>query len=135
METLLSGFQALLPWLPGGLWCAWWLFAVNWKKLHPLLLAGGWIPVLLLTWTVALAWSRINPTPCSLFGLTLPAFWWQLGACLALTLVALLCGWLQGKIGCTPAEVPIESIGHPHPVHHDSDTLVLSAHSHAHHSK
>ena len=54
--------QALLPWLPGGLWCAWWLWCVNWKHAWPVLARGGWIVVVLLTFVSALAWSGIFPS-------------------------------------------------------------------------
>jgi hypothetical protein len=72
----------------------------------------------LLVLVSALAWSRISPT-VAVFGLTLPTFWGQVGACTALVLVALFCGFLQGRWGLTPAEVsfdppPAEDGHHAH---------------------
>jgi hypothetical protein len=107
--------QALLPWLPGGLWCAWWLWCVNWKHAWPVLARGGWIVVVLLTFVSALAWSGIFPSECRCLGFPLVNFWWQLGACTTLVLVALFCGWAQGRLGLTPAEVDFDP-----PEHHDA---------------
>ena len=40
LARLIAVLQALIP---GGLWCAWWLWGVNWKKTWPVLysLHGG----------------------------------------------------------------------------------------------
>jgi hypothetical protein len=105
----------LLPWLPFALWCAWWLWCVNWKHAWPVLAHGAWVPVALLVLVAALAWSRIAPSAISLGLFTLPNFWWQLLAVTALVLVALLCGFIQGKLGWTPAEVDF----HPASTDHD----------------
>src|SRR4051794_25557032 len=88
-----SLFRLLLPWLPGGLWCAWWLWCVNWKRAWPVLARGGWLVVVLLTLVSALAWSAISPSSCRCLGFPLGNYWWQLGACTSLALVALFCGW------------------------------------------
>jgi hypothetical protein len=104
--------RALLPWLPGGLWCAWWLWCVNWKHAWPVLARGGWIVVVLLTFVSALAWSGVFPSSCDRLGFPLVNFWWQLGACTTLALVALFCGWLQGRLGLTPAEVTFDPVEH-----------------------
>jgi hypothetical protein len=110
--------RALLPWLPLGVWCAWWLWCVNWKRAFPVLAKGGWVPVVLLVFTSALAWSGVSPS--KYYGM--PNFWWQLVACTALALVALLCGWLQGRFNWTPAEVsfdpPADHGDHGHHAHH-----------------
>lgn len=119
---LLSVLQTALPWLPAGLWCAWWLWCVDWKQAWPVLANGGWVPVVLLTFVSALAWSQIFPTTCRCLGFPMPNFWWQLGSCTALVLVALLCGWLQERLGWTPAPVTFDP-----PEHHDH------GHAHAHH--
>jgi hypothetical protein len=89
-------------------WCAWWLWAVNWKKAWPVLAQGGWAPVVLLSVVVALVWSRISPAPCDCLGVTLPNFLWQLGAVGGLVALALFFGWLQGKLGWGPPDVSYE---------------------------
>jgi hypothetical protein len=104
--------QAGLPWLPGGLWCAWFLWGVNWKHAWGVLASGGWVGVVLLTFLGALAWSAVFPRP------TLN-FWWHLGACSALAVAALFCGWLQGRLGWAPAEVSFDPpADHGHGHHH-----------------
>jgi hypothetical protein len=114
--------QAALPWLPGGLWCAWFLWGVNWKNAWGVLASGGWVGVVLLTFLSALSWSAIFPGPRTVFGVGVPTFWWHLGACSALAVTALFCGWLQDRLGWTPAEVsfdpPADHGHHGHGHHH-----------------
>ena len=134
-ETIPWLLGVLLALLPGGLWCAWWLWAVNWKKAWPVLAEGGWVPVVLLTLVSALAWSQIFPASCGCLGFPIPNFWWQLGSCAALACVALFCGWLQGRLGWGPADVSFEPPaghhGHAHgPGHHGHG---LQDHGHGHH--
>ena len=57
----------------------------------------------------ALAWSQMVQADCKCLGfLTVPNFWWQLGELALLAAVALFCGWLQGLLGWTPAEIDLE---------------------------
>jgi hypothetical protein len=119
---LLALGQALLPLLPVLLWCAWWLWAVNWKKAWPVLAAGAWVPVVLLVFLVSLAWSRVSREACDCLGfVTISTFWWRLGVVGGLTALALFCGWLQGVLGWTPREVsfdpPAPTQGHGHHGH------------------
>jgi hypothetical protein len=121
-EWLSRLFAVLLALLPGGLWCAWWLWAVNWRKTWPVLARGAWLPVVLLMLVVAAVWSRLSPEPCSCLGIvTIPTFWWHLGGVGALAAVALFCGWLQGYFGWEPAEIDLEPPAHGH------------GHAHGHH--
>jgi hypothetical protein len=115
-----------LAWLPGVLfpllllvlWCAWWLGCVNWKNAWPVLAEGGWMPVVLLMLMVALGWSRISRSTCNCLGFPIANFFWQLLGVTGITLLALLCGWLQSRLGWTPAEVsfepPPQEHGHGH---------------------
>src|SRR5437763_1131546 len=81
----------------------------------PVLAEGAWVPVVLLMLVGALAWSRISPGPCTCLGfVTLPNFWWQLGAVGGLVALALFCGWLQGLLGWAPEEVNLEPPSAPH---------------------
>lgn len=107
-------WQWVLPLLPLVAWCAWWLWCVNWEKAWPALARGGWIVVALLGLVLALVASVLSTGK----GWN---FWWHLGAVTALILVALLCGWLQGKLGWTPGPVtlyPVHDHGHGQPHHH-----------------
>jgi hypothetical protein len=120
LGRVMSVLQALIP---GGLWCAWWLWGVNWKKAWPVLARGGWAPVVLLMAVATLAWSRMQPEPYSGLGfVVIPNVWWQLISVCALTATALFCGWVQGHFGWTPQEINLEP-----PAHADH------GHDHAHH--
>jgi hypothetical protein len=115
--------RVLLALLSVGLWVVWWLWAVNWNKLWPVLARGGWAPVVLLVLVLSAAWSRITPDDPDYppFNV-LPPFGRQLAAAAALAGLALFCGWLQGRLGWAPAEVAVEPAataadGHG-PAHH-----------------
>ncbi len=133
----------LLALLPGGLWCVWFLWGVNWKKLAPVLMGGAWAAVVLLMLVAASAWSRIMPADHLLFDLVpIPNFWWQLGYVTALVLVALFCGWLQGVFGWTPREIDLEppayghhdhGHGHDHGGHAGPARTHAEQHGHGHH--
>ena len=75
---------------------------------------------MLLTFLSALAWSRVFPRSLSVAGFTITNFWWHLGASIALVLVALFCGWLQGRLGWAPGEVSFDppATDHGHHGHH-----------------
>lgn len=100
-------------------WMTWWLFGVNWSKAWPMLAAGAWAPLVLLIVASALGWSQLFPRDAVWFGfLRLPNFWWQLVAVACFVALALFCGWLQGYLRWTPAEISVEpapaSPGHGH---------------------
>ena len=119
--TLRPYFLALL--LPG-LWCAWWLWGVNWIKLWPTLAKGAWLPVVLLAVMAAVVWAQVQPSQCDCLGfVTLPNGWWQVGTVALLLALALFCGWLQGYFGWMPEEISVE----PPTLEHDH------GHAHAHH--
>ena len=105
-------------------WVGWWLWAVNWVHAWDWLRRGAWVAVVLLVIIAALVWSQIAPSSLNLGFTRVPNFWWQLGGTSLLAGIALFCGWLQGVMGCMPADVPIypggatadDTHGHEHPV-------------------
>jgi hypothetical protein len=105
-------------------WVAWWLCGVNWSKAWPVLARGAWAPVVLLLLISALVWSRIAPSECACLGfVTVPNFWWQLGAVGLLASITLFCGWLQGIFQWAPPEISLDppvhaDHGHAHGEHH-----------------
>ncbi|HVS37435.1 MAG TPA: hypothetical protein VMS17_17870 [Gemmataceae bacterium] len=108
--------------LPLVVWVVVWLWAVNWKRMWPVLAQGAWAPAVLLIVMAAVVWSRLDPLPCSCLGaVTLPNFVWQLAALCGLAALALFCGWLQGRLGWHPAEIsvePPETADDGHAAHH-----------------
>jgi hypothetical protein len=102
------------------LWVVWWLLGVNWKRGWEYLAQGAWAPLALLVVLAALTWSRMAPASCDCLGfVTVPNFWWQLGYVGMLVALALFCGWLQGVLHWTPAEVNLEPPAHAHGEHGD----------------
>jgi hypothetical protein len=120
-----DGVYDVLLWvIPALLWVVFWVWAVDWRKLWPLLGQGGWAPLVLLMVAVALAWSQLDPSTSVRLGFPVPNFWWQLAVVAFLVATALFCGWLQGSFGWAPPEVELEPPGAPGQHH---------AHGHGHH--
>jgi len=131
-STLLELFQVVLSlaaellllfsrWILAILWIAWWLFAVDWRKLWPALAAGAWAPFVLLGLLAAIAWTAISPEPLFLGGFTFASFLWKLTAVSLLLAVALFCGWLQLHYRWHPPEMELEpppAESHGHDEHH-----------------
>lgn len=110
---------------------AWCLWGINWQRAWPYLARGAWVPLTLLLILVALVWSQLFPSPCSCLAIvTVPNFWWQLGAVAALAAFALFCGWLQGVFGWTPPEIALEP---PTPAHGHDHAHGHGAQAGAHH--
>lgn len=109
--------------LPGGLFTVWCLFGVNWRRAWPVLAAGGWLPLVLITTFAGAVWALVWPSTALVSGiLRVPNGVWQVGAAFVLLCVALFCGWLQDHYGWTPIEINLE----PPPISHD--------HGHDHHA-
>ncbi len=99
-----SLFWLALPWLPLIAWVAYWLFAVNWVKLRSVLLAGGWIGVLLIGLVMILVWGSVAPPDTAdgmhhLFGLRLSNFVGKTVYVTGLFSIMFLCGAVQ-LTGC-----------------------------------
>ena len=109
-QLLAPLIQSAVSWLLLLVWIAWWLWAVNWKKVWPVLAQGGWMVVALLIVVAALVWSEMAPNTGYVFGglLVGSAFLRHLILVSILALVALACGWLQGMLGWEPAEIDLE---------------------------
>jgi hypothetical protein len=122
-KLLAPVWHFLLAWLLLVVWIIWWLWGVNWRKAWPVLAEGAWLPVVLLMIVGALAWAEMAPSDCTCLVLvTVPNFWWQLGAVGLLMAVTLFCGWLQGVMDWTPEEISLEP-----------PLAVAGAHGHGHH--
>lgn len=101
-------------------WLAVALCGINWKKMWPVLATGAWAPGVLLLLISAVVWASLVPEPCTCLGfMTVPNFWWQLGAVGLVAALTLVCGWLQGVLGWTPPEIDLTPPppGHGHDLH------------------
>lgn len=92
---------ALTPWLPLIAWCVFWLFGVNWRKLHVTLARGGWIPVILIGLVAVLVWGLIAPPTGDVndFGWPVSNFVGKTVYVAGLLCIMLVCGAVQGT-GC-----------------------------------
>jgi hypothetical protein len=111
----------LIALLPAALWCAWWLWCVDWKKLWPVLASGAWVPAVLFVAMGGAVWTQLDPRDLTWPGYYVPSLAWHLAGALLLAAVAMLCGWLQGVLAWAPPEFPV----HPVPA--------LHGHDHGHH--
>jgi hypothetical protein len=124
-QKLGDSMSGLAPYVPllllGVVWVAWWLWAVNWKKLWMALAKGAWMPILLLAVIASLAWTQLQPSDCTCLGFTtMPNGCWQSMIVAAVLLSALFCGWLQDYFHWTPHDIRLEPAphGHGHHGHH-----------------
>jgi hypothetical protein len=110
-QWLARACEIALQLLPIFLWIAWWLWAVNWQKTWPVLAQGAWIGVVLLVLLISMVWSHIDPDPWTIKGIgSAPSRWACLGCVSAWAALALFCGWLQGVLNFTPAEIELEPV-------------------------
>lgn len=100
-SLLIVLLQTLIPWTPLIAWVAFWLFAVNWRQLYPVLAKGGMIAVLLIGLMAVLVWSMIAPDPAEhvLFGLHVSNAVGKIVYVTGLIVIAFLCGSVQ-LTGC-----------------------------------
>jgi hypothetical protein len=102
-ELLVVLVWSLAPWTPLLAWVAFWLLAVNWRKLSPVLIQGGWVGVALILLVAVLVWSSIAPPAAGkhfLLGLQLDNFYGKFVYVSGLAVIALLCGTAQNAGVC-----------------------------------
>lgn len=115
----------LLPWIALAAWVLYWLCAVNWKKLYPVLIPQfGWIGVVLLGFVTVLVWATIAPPETGfhyILGLKLSNLVGKTVYVVILFCIAGLCGAVQlsGSLGdcCVPPDQDEEEEVHLS-VHH-----------------
>lgn len=102
-EFLAVLVQALAPWTPLLAWIAFWLLAVNWKQLYPILMKGGLIAVVLTALMAVLVWSSIAPPEAGshrLYGLEVNNLVGKTVYVTGLVVIAMLCGSVQLSGAC-----------------------------------
>lgn len=144
LQLALSLGGLLVPFLPLIAWVAFWLFAVNWRKLSTVLRQGGWTGVALISFVTILVWGLVAPPADGahhILGLTLSNYYGKLVYVTTLVCIMLLCGSVQlsGAFDCcvTFAEAPADDYGdhgHGHGDHgHGHDGHGHADHGHGDH--
>jgi hypothetical protein len=98
LQVLAALGQSIVPWWPLIAWIAFWTFAVNWVKLREVLLARGWVGVMLLAVIMILVWGIVAPPAGGshhLLGLNVSNFVGKLMYVTGLLVIMLLCGSVQ----------------------------------------
>ena len=97
-----------------GVWCLFWLLAVDWTRLRHLIVRGGWAPLLLMAVVTVLTWEMIDPLPDGgrrLLGLTITAGYLDKFVYVTGLLVAMfLCGTMQLAGCCGIGEAAAEEV-------------------------
>ncbi|TWT56711.1 hypothetical protein KOR42_00650 [Thalassoglobus neptunius] len=86
------------PWVPLLAWIAFWLCAVNWRRLYPVLMKGGMIGVVLIGLIAMLVWSMVSFPDGGvhrLYGLEVSNMVGKMVYVTSLTVIAFLCGSVQ----------------------------------------
>ena len=102
-ELLVELVQFVAPWTPLLAWVAFWLIAVNWRVLSPILAKGGWIGVVLTGLMAILVWGVIAEPEGGfhyLYGLKVHNFTGKTIYVTSLFTIAALCGAAQLSGGC-----------------------------------
>ncbi len=138
-ELLLVSGSGIYPYLPLLAWIAFWLFAVNWEKLHQVFWSGGWVGIALLVISAVFVWGVVAPpeTTHNILGLEVSNFIGKFLKVGALVVIAFLCGTVQlsGACGCCvrfdepePTDSGHDDHGHDSHTEHHSHGLIADHH-------
>ncbi|CAK9030972.1 Uncharacterized protein SCF082_LOCUS19426, partial [Durusdinium trenchii] len=97
-DLIVAVIGVVAPWAPLIAWIAFWLFAVNWAVLYPILVErGGIVGVILIALMAVLVWGTIAPTEAGheMFGLAVSNFVGKTVYVTSLLVIAFLCGSVQ----------------------------------------
>ncbi|WP_010583449.1 hypothetical protein [Schlesneria paludicola] len=139
--VVVSLLGLVVPWAPLIAWVAFWLLAVNWEKLYPVLAKGGAIGVFLIGLMMILVWGLIAPPESGthhLFGLEPTNFAGKTIYVTMLLVIMALCGSVQLSGACgklvrfAEPDHDHSSGGHGSSSHGDDRhaTHAVAAHSH-----
>jgi hypothetical protein len=139
-NVLVNLLAVVLPWTPLIAWIAFWLLAVNWEKLYPVLARGAIIGVLLIGLMMILVWGLIAPPDDGvhhLFGLNPSNFVGKTIYVTMLLTIMALCGSVQLSGACGSfCHFPEDEPEHAHDGHdhgHDDHGHGHSNHDHGEH--
>ena len=133
-DLLITLIVLARPWLPLIAWVAFWLFAVDWRRLGNVFWSGGWIGVVLIGIVWALVWGVVAPPETGrhyILVLSVSNFVGKIVYVAALLCIMLLCGAVQNS-GLVDPWVRFED-DEPAPAdHHPADAHAHHADAHAH---
>lgn len=139
-DVVASLVTLILPWFPLLAWVAFWLLAVNWQKLFPILLRGGLIGVFFMYFLMIMIWGLIAPPEGGthhLLGLQIGNFVGKTVYVTALFVIAGICASVQmsGAVAALTSfkdEEPEDdhAHGHGHGDHGHGDHGHAVAHAH-----
>lgn len=133
-DLLITLVVLVRPWLPLIAWVAFWLLAVDWRKLSAVLWSGGLIGLVLIGLVWAAVWGVVAPPESGhhyILGLTVSNFVGKIVYVAALLCIMMLCGAVQNS-GLVdpwlrfPADEPETDD------HHQADAHGHHADAHAH---
>ncbi len=102
-QLLVELVHFISPWVPLLAWIAFWLCAVNWRRLYPILEKGGIIGVILTALMAILIWSVISVPEGGyhyLYGLKVSNVPGKTIYVTSLVVIAFLCGTVQLSGAC-----------------------------------
>ena len=135
-DVMVSLLSLVAPWAPLVAWIAFWLLAVNWEKLYPILAKGGAIGVFLIGLMMILVWGLIAPPDGDIhlmFGLQTSNFVGKTIYVTMLFTIMALCGSVQLSGACgtfvkfPESEHDFAAGGHGGD-HHDSHAVSVDSH-------
>jgi hypothetical protein len=101
--VLVALLTVLAPWTPLIAWLAFCLFAIDWIKVWPNIVRGGWIGLVLIGLVATVIWAVIAPPSGGahyLFGLTVSNFVGKLVYVTSMLVMMLMCGSVQLSGAC-----------------------------------
>lgn len=130
--VIIALLAVIVPWTPLIAWVGFWLLAVNWEKLYPVLAKGGIVGLVLIGLMMILVWGLIAPPLDGkhyIFGLKLSNFVGKTIWVTMLFTIMALCGSVQlsgacGSLACFPEDLPEDDHGnggHGHDSHGHDD--------------
>lgn len=125
-QLTLALWFLVIPWAPLIAYVAFWLYAVDWLKLRPVIARGGWIAVLFIAVMTTLVWGLVAPPADShyLLGRPVSNFAGKFVYVSALVTIMFLCGSVQlsglcGSWATFKEDAPEEEHHHGHGHGHD----------------
>ncbi len=110
------------------------LWAIDWRRLGPVLREGAALPFALLVIAIGGVWGALSQSDLLVLGISIPNYTWQTMAAVIGAGLVLLCGWLQQRYGWFPQTIEIAPPASHHHDHHGQEHHSHDHADHAHHA-